>query len=97
MSQSFNQEDVRRIARLSSLELTDQETEAYAQQFTTILDYFELLKQCDIGDQMADNDESHLRGTRADEMKVSPVSPEQFSEFTQDGFFKVPKVIDTGN
>jgi hypothetical protein len=30
-------------------------------------------------------------------MEESPVAPEQFSAYLENGFFKVPRVIDQGN
>ena len=97
MTTSFSTDDVRKIARLSSLELTEKETEVFAEQFSVILDYFELLKTAEIPEVEADVDESHLCGSREDKMMKSPVSPEQFSPYLENGFFKVPRVIDQGN
>ena len=87
-------EEVRKIARLSLLELTEKETEIFAEQFSTILEYFELLKEVEITDVNCDADESHLSNGREDKVVKSPVSPEQFSPYLEEGFFKVPKVID---
>ena len=42
MTTRFSPEEVRKIARLSSLELTEIETEIFAEQFSVILEYFEL-------------------------------------------------------
>jgi len=97
MTTSFSTDEVRKIARLSSLELTDKETEIFAKQFSVILDYFELLKTADIPVSATEADESHLRGVREDKMEESPVAPEQFSAYLENGFFKVPRVIDQGN
>jgi aspartyl/glutamyl-tRNA(Asn/Gln) amidotransferase C subunit len=97
MTTNFSTEEVRKIARLSSLELTDKETEVFAKQFSGILDSFECLKTADIQETLADADESHLRGIREDKMEKSPVAPEQFSTYLENGFFKVPRVIDQGN
>ena len=97
MTTSFSKEEVLKIARLSSLELTDKETEVFAEQFSGILDYFELLKTADISETATEADESHLRGIREDKMEESPVAPEQFSAYLENGFFKVPRVIDQGN
>ena len=44
MTTKFSPEEVKKIARLSSLELTEKETKVFADQFSTILEYFELLK-----------------------------------------------------
>ena len=97
MKTSFRPEEVRKIARLSSLELTDKETEVFAEQFSGILDYFALLKTADIPETVTDVNESHLRVTREDKMEKSLVSPEHFSSYLENGFFKVPRVIDQGN
>ena len=97
MTTSFSKEEVRKIARLSSLELTDKETAVFAEQFSGIMDYFELLNTADIPETATEVDESHLCGIREDKMEESPVAPEQFSAYLENGFFKVPRVIDQGN
>jgi len=97
MTTSLSIDEVRKIARLSSLELTDNEAEVFAEQFSTILDYFELLKTVDIPETVTDVDERDLSGIRDDKMEESPVSPEQFSAYLENGFFKVPRVIDQGD
>ena len=94
MTTKFTPEEVRKIARLSSLELTEKETEVFAEQFSTILEYFELLKEVEISDVHCDADEKHLSKGREDKVVKSPVSPEQFSPYLVKRFFKVPKVID---
>ena len=94
MTKKITPEKVRKIARLSSLELTEKETEVFAEQFSTILEYFELLKELEISDVHCDIDENHLGNGREDKVVKSPVSPEQFSPYLKKGFFKVPKVID---
>ena len=94
MTTRFTPEEVRKIARLSSLELTEKETEVFAEQFSTILEYFELLKEVEISDVHCDADENHLSKGREDKVVKSPVSPGQFSPYLEKGFFKVPKVID---
>ena len=94
MTTRFTPEEVRKIAQLSSLELTEQETEVFAEQFSTILEYFELLKEVEISDVHCDADEKHLSKGREDKVVKSPISPKQFSPYLEKGFFKVPKVID---
>ena len=97
MTTKFSLEEVQKIARLSSLELTEKETEVFAEQFSGIMEYFELLKTAEIPEVETDVDESHLCGSREDKMMKSPVSPEQFSPYLENGFFKVPRVIEQGN
>ena len=93
MKKKFTPAEVRKIARLSSLELTEKETEVFAEQFSSILEYFELLKEVEISDVSRDRDESHLNNGREDKIIKSNISPEQFSPYLEKGFFKVPKVI----
>ena len=94
MTTKFTPAEVKKIAKLSSLELTDKETELFAEQFSSIMEYFELLKEVEISDVSRDSDESHLNDGRDDKVVKSNVSPEQFSPYLEKGFFKVPKVID---
>ncbi len=93
----FSIEDVTRIAQLSSLELTEEEKRTFARQFSTILDYFKVLETIDVPSESVDRDESKLVIFREDRPEVSPVSPEQFSPYTENQCFKVPKVIDSSN
>ena len=94
MTKKFTPAEVRKIARLSSLELSEKETKLFAEQFFTILEYFELLKEVEISDISRDADENHLKNGREDKVIKSNVFPEQFSPYLEKGFFKVPKVID---
>ena len=94
MTTKFTIEEVKKIARLSSLELTERETTVFAEQFSTILEYFELLKEAEISDLSHKTDESYLKSGREDKVIKSTVSPEQFSTHLEKEFFKVPKIID---
>ena len=94
MTNKFTPAEVRKIASLSSLELTEKETQVFAEQFSTILEYFEVLKEVEISDLSCETDESHLYNGREDKVSKSNVSPEQFSPYLEKGFFKVPKIVD---
>ena len=89
----FKPEDVRKIAALSSLELSDEEVGKFAEQFTVILKYFEKLKEVDIGELVDDDDQRQVNG-RDDICMDSEVSPDQFSPYLDGKFFKVPRVIE---
>ena len=89
----FKPEDVRKIAALSSLELTDDEVGNFAEQFTEILKYFEKLKEIDIAN-LADRDDQLQVNGRDDICSDSEVSPDQFSPYLDGKFFKVPRVIE---
>ncbi|MBT90925.1 MAG: Asp-tRNA(Asn)/Glu-tRNA(Gln) amidotransferase GatCAB subunit C [Deltaproteobacteria bacterium] len=89
----FKPEDVRKIAALSSLELTDEEVGKFVGQFTIILKYFEKLKEVDVG-ELADRDDQLQVNGREDICSDSDVSPDQFSPYLEGKFFKVPRVIE---
>ena len=90
-------DEVKKIARLSCLELNEEETEQYAKEFNTILEHFEGLKTAELGEEVEEQS-IHLPGEgREDERKTSPVSPQDFSPYLENGFFKVPRVIDSGS
>jgi len=88
MTTKFSLEEVQKIARLSSLELTEKETEVFAEQFSGIMEYFELLKTAEIPDVVTNVDESHLGASRKDKMVKSPVSPEQLVRILKMDFSK---------
>ena len=90
-------EEVKKIARLSCLELTDEETEQYAREFNTILDHFEVLKTAEVEEDLVETSIHLPHEGRVDERKTSQISPEDFSPYLEEGFFKVPRVIDAGN
>lgn len=89
----FKSKDVRKIAALSSLELTDEEVGKFVEQFTVILKYFEKLKEVDVG-ELADRDDQLQVNGREDICSDSDVSPDQFSPYLEGKFFKVPRVIE---
>ena len=90
-------DEVKKIARLSCLELSEEETEKYTKEFNTILEHFEVLKTAELGEEVEDQS-IYLPGEgREDERKTSPVSPQDFSPYLENGFFKVPRVIDSGS
>ena len=89
----FKSEDVRKIAALSSLELTDEEVAKFVEQFTVIMKYFEKLKEVDVG-ELADRDDQLQVDGRDDICTESEVSPDQFSPYLDGKFFKVPRVIE---
>ena len=89
----FKSEDVRKIAALSSLELTDEEVAKFVEQFTVIMKYFEKLKEVDLGELVDRDDQLQVNG-RDDICTESEVSPDQFSPYLDGKFFKVPRVIE---
>ena len=97
MKPIFSEQEVLKIARLAALELTDKEVVAISEQFSSILDYFNILKIADIQGTFDDVGEEYLSGIRDDKLNKSEVAPEHFSSNLDNGFFKVPRVIDHGD
>lgn len=87
---TVDDEDVRHVARLARVDLDDDETERFTDQFADILEYFEALDDVpsvepepDLANVMrADEIESGL--TQAEALRNAPE--------TEDGYFKGPKV-----
>ena len=94
MKKKFSIEEVSKIARLSALELTEIELKNFVNQFSLILDYFELLEKAEISDCYIDKSEINIQTGRKDKVIKSSVSPESFSNYLEEGFFKIPRVID---
>ncbi len=89
-----NSIDVKKVAKLARLKLTDEEESYYETQFKKIIDYVGLLSEAEIDAEAKEKDESLQVIYREDKRCDSSVSPDQFSNYTENKFFKVPKVID---
>jgi aspartyl-tRNA(Asn)/glutamyl-tRNA(Gln) amidotransferase subunit C len=50
MPQSITEEDVRRVAKLSRLELSDEQVRAYTGQLAHVLEYISKLNELDVAD-----------------------------------------------
>ena len=91
---TFSVEEVRKIAKLASLELTPEEEQEFAQQFGTILGYFERHNAVELPENSEAVNPILAPRVREDRAVDSPVTPEQFSPYLENRFFKVPRVID---
>lgn len=88
-------EDVKHVANLARLELTETEFEKFSKQLGDILKYVEQMNEVDTKDvepmahpipvvNVMREDEVRYEQTKADLMKNAPEE--------EDGFFKVPKI-----
>lgn len=94
----IDREQVRKVANLARLELTEAEEEQFTTQLGSILDYFEQLQELDVTDVPPTTraiDVSNV--TRADQRRLYPereailaAAPEQ-----EDDFFRVPQIINS--
>jgi len=94
----INREQVRKVADLARLELTEAEEEQFTTQMGGILDYFEQLQELDVTDVPPTTRAIDISNvTRPDQRRLYPEreaivaeAPEQ-----EDDFFRVPQIINT--
>ena len=94
MKNKFDIEEVKKMARLSALELTDKELIKFGDQFSAILEYFDLLNEIEMLESDTEIFEKNKDHDREDKVFKSSVNPENFSPYLEDRFFKIPKVIE---
>ena len=58
------------------------------------MEYVSTISEVEITSDMKEKDESLQKIYRSDLKEDSPVKPDQFSEYVENKFFKVPKVIE---
>jgi aspartyl/glutamyl-tRNA(Asn/Gln) amidotransferase C subunit len=86
--------DVRKVAKLARLKLSKEEESYYEGRFKEIIDYVGMLSEVETDSEMKEKDESKQTIYRDDRRRDSSVSPKQFSDYTENSFFKVPNVIE---
>ncbi len=86
--------DVKKVAKLARLKLSGDEERYYESQFKEIIEYVGLLSEVEIDSEMKEKDESNQVIYREDKRARSEVAPDQFSDYTENSFFKVPNVIE---
>jgi aspartyl-tRNA(Asn)/glutamyl-tRNA(Gln) amidotransferase subunit C len=90
----FTIADIEKIARLANLELSREEKQVFAGQFNAILDYFAKIQQVKLPPDSELDAPGAVMPMRDDEPEPSGISPESFSPYLEDRYFKVPKVIE---
>jgi aspartyl-tRNA(Asn)/glutamyl-tRNA(Gln) amidotransferase subunit C len=92
----ISEEDVKHIADLARIELTEDERRSFTEQFNIILEYFEIIKDVDT-DAVAPT--SHVidvtNAFREDQVRPSLALEDVVKNTaqTERGFFKAPKII----
>ena len=93
---TIDREEVRKVAKLARLSITEAEEEAFTTQLNDILGYFEQLNELDTTDIPPTTraiETSNI--TRADKLAPFPYKEEllQAAPEQQGEFFRVPKII----
>jgi len=91
MSEEIN---VLKVAKLARLKLQSDEETYFKEKFNKIMDYVGTISEVEITSDMKSKDESQQQIYRPDKKDESPVKPDQFSDYVDNNFFKVPKVIE---
>ena len=94
---ALSHDDVRHVARLAQLDLTDEEVEALAPQLAAILSYAEQVGEVAADDVPPTSHAYPLRNVFRDDDKVAdPLPPEVVvagAPDAQDNQFRVPKIL----
>ena len=97
MAKKIDSEQVRKVAKLSRLELSEQEVEEFADQLSAILEYMEKLNELDTTEVEPLAHCLPISNVfRADEVKESLGTEKTLANAPQRDveFFKVPKILD---
>ncbi len=97
MAERLTIDEVRHVAKLARLRLTDQQLRRYRDQLSTVLDYIAKISELDVENVEPLSHPSDLT-TRLDQDKVGESLPVEtvlgMAPSTELGFFAVPKVLD---
>lgn len=93
MSQ-FTIEQIEHIAKLARLDLTPEEKQKFAEQFSSILDYVAMIQQVQLPPELDQEPGDAGALMRDDVPEVSGIDPESFSPYIERHQFKVPKVME---
>lgn len=91
----ITKEEVKHVAKLARLELTEEETEKYSEQLGNILTYVEQMKEVDTtGVEPMPHAIPVTNVMREDEVKYEQTKEELMKNapYEEDGFFRVPKI-----
>ncbi|WP_301860577.1 Asp-tRNA(Asn)/Glu-tRNA(Gln) amidotransferase subunit GatC [uncultured Megasphaera sp.] len=89
-------EEIKKIALLSRLEIKENQMDAVGKQLNDILSYMDLMSQVDITDVQPTAHAVSLSNVMRDDVPQKSISNEaalQNAPEPDDGYFKVPKVI----
>lgn len=89
-------EDIRRMARLAMIELNKEETKQIVEQFKSILDQLQALRELDTSDiNHFPLDDGDPTPWRSDEVVMWNRYNEVLSQApaSEDGYFKVPQIV----
>ncbi len=99
MANGLTEEDVRHVAKLSRLKLSDEEVGVFAEQLGAVLGYMDKLKELDLeGVEEMAHPTNMVNKLRLDEVGASLDVEEVLANApaSDEPYFKVPKVLGDG-
>ena len=96
---AISEAEVRQVAKLSRLKLTDDEVAQFTGQLAAVLGHIATLNELDVSDVEPLAHASDRHSVLRDDVPGDCLTPEvalQNAPDRQDGFFKVPKVLGQG-
>jgi aspartyl-tRNA(Asn)/glutamyl-tRNA(Gln) amidotransferase subunit C len=100
MTQKLTEEQVRHVAKLSRLKLSDQEVHAMSEKLSAVLDYVSKLQELDVTGVEPMAHAMEMTNALREDKEVPGFTNEVALANAPDKhppFFKVPKVIDDGS
>lgn len=94
---AITKQDVLKIARLARIELEEQELERFGDELSAILDYAAKLDELDLTDVEPQTHATELAGGLREDRVEQTLSREDAlanAPQTEDGHFRVPKVVE---
>jgi aspartyl-tRNA(Asn)/glutamyl-tRNA(Gln) amidotransferase subunit C len=99
MAERLTREQVRHLAVLARLRLTDEQIEQYREQLSSIIEYEQRLDELDLDDVEPMAGPSEIVNRLDDDKPGEALSREQIDRIApamRDGFITVPKTLDSG-
>ncbi len=99
MSDKITESEVRHVARLSRLVLSDGEIEKFTRQLADVLDYFDKLNQLDVSSVRPMAHTLEMSNVLREDREVPGLTIDQVLDNAPDRdtpFFKVPKILGDG-
>lgn len=99
MAERLTHEQVRHLAALARLRLTDEQVEEYREQLSSIIEYEQRLSELDLADVEPPAGSSELSNRLEADEPGEPLPREVIERIApamRDGFLTVPKTLDSG-
>ncbi len=97
MARHIDPQEVRHIAHLSRLKLSDEEIARFGAQLSDVLDYMQTLNELDTSDVEPTAHPLPIRNVLRDDVPGEPIGADNAlanAPARADDYFKVPKVLD---